>query len=171
MIAEVQASHFARLAPGLATLLQECVADGASIGFVAPFSGQDASQYWQHKVAGKLGQPRFSLWVVEVAGEVAATVQLDAQTPANQRHRGEVAKLMVSPRYRRQGLARQLLATLEEKARQWQLTLLTLDTRTGDKAEPLYLAMGYQVAGCIPGFALSVDGSRLDATTLMYKGI
>ena len=48
-------------------------------------------------------------------------------------------------------------------------TLLTLDTRTADRAEPLYLSMGYVTAGVIPFYARNPYTPELDATTVMYK--
>ena len=48
-------------------------------------------------------------------------------------------------------------------------SLLTLDTRTGDHAEPLYAALGYRIAGIIPGYCRDPFESKLDPTTVMYK--
>jgi len=48
-------------------------------------------------------------------------------------------------------------------------TLLTLDTRTGDTAEPFYTSLGFATAGVIPGYCMDVSGQRFDATTYMYK--
>jgi ribosomal protein S18 acetylase RimI-like enzyme len=63
-----------------------------------------------------------------------------------------------------------LMRELEVRARRLGRTLLTLDTRTGDKAEPLYASMGYTVVGIIPDFCCDPsDPARLDATTIMYK--
>ena len=87
----------------------------------------------------------------------------------NQRHRAEVAKLLVHPDARRQGIGRSLMVAVEELARAESRTLLTLDTRTGDSAEPLYLSMGYVAAGAIPGYAAVPYSAALEATTIMYK--
>ena len=65
-------------------------------------------------------------------------------------------------------MARQLLHALEAEAWQRGRTTLVLDTRAGDAAEPLYQSVGYRVAGTIPAFAESADGS-LHATVLYYK--
>jgi ribosomal protein S18 acetylase RimI-like enzyme len=65
-------------------------------------------------------------------------VRRDYDTPANQPHRAEVRKLLVHPKLRRQGIARALMAEVERHAVALFLSLLTLDTRTGDSAEPLY---------------------------------
>jgi ribosomal protein S18 acetylase RimI-like enzyme len=101
---------------------------------------------------------------------VVGSVQLDYDTPPNQPHRADVRKLLVHPRSRRQGIARMLMRELERRARERGRTLLTLDTRSGDKAEPLYASMGYCVVGIIPGFCRdTADAGRLDATTIMYK--
>ena len=58
-------------------------------------------------------------------------------------------------------------ALLEARAR--GRSLLTLDTRTGDMAEPLYLSLGFQPAGVIPGYCRDAGSSRMDATTIMWK--
>jgi hypothetical protein len=61
------------------------------------------------------------------------------------------------------------MAELEDLARRLGRTLLTLDTRTGDSAEPLYASLGYQTAGVIPGYCRHPFEDRLDSTTIMYK--
>jgi hypothetical protein len=61
------------------------------------------------------------------------------------------------------------MTAIEEIARAEARTLLTLDTRSGDAAEPLYLSMGYILAGAIPRFARAPAGPELDATSILYK--
>jgi hypothetical protein len=64
------------------------------------------------------------------------------------------------------------LGALLHRAAALGRTLLTLDTRTGDKAEPLYASLGYRTVGVFPGFCRdTVDAGRLDSTTIMYKAI
>lgn len=71
---------------------------------------------------------------------------------------------------RRRGIAQMLMAELERHAHQLGRTLLTLDTRTGDNAEPLYASLGYVAIGVPPGFCRdTADATRLDSTTIMYK--
>jgi hypothetical protein len=48
-------------------------------------------------------------------------------------------------------------------------SLLTLDTRTGDNAEPLYASLGYHTTGIIPGYCLDPFKREFDSTTIMYK--
>ena len=63
------------------------------------------------------------------------------------------------------------MAELERLARQRGRSLLTLDTRTGDKAEPLYASLGYKTVGVIPEFCRDPIEDRIDATTIMYKAL
>jgi ribosomal protein S18 acetylase RimI-like enzyme len=109
------------------------------------------------------------LLVAKKAGRIVGSVQLDLDTPPNQPHRAEVRKLMVRPDSRRQGIARALMAEVERLAGARKRSLLTLDTRTGDSAEPLYASMGYKIVGVVPGYCLDPFTPRLDSTTIMYK--
>jgi hypothetical protein len=56
----------------------------------------------------------------------------------------------------------------EDVCRAEQRSLIVLDTRTGDAAEPLYLSLGFQLAGIIPAYAMS-DAGTLDSTSIMFK--
>ncbi|MET3133651.1 ribosomal protein S18 acetylase RimI-like enzyme [Oxalobacteraceae bacterium GrIS 1.11] len=153
----------------LGALLHACVHGGASIGFVLPYSAADGAAFWSKKVLPTVRDGGLLLLVARQGGAIAGAVQLDHAMPPNQPHRAEVRKLMVHPDYRRQGVAQALMAELERLARQMGRNLLTLDTRSGDLAEPLYAALGYQTAGVIPGYCRDPIADRLDSTTLMYK--
>jgi GNAT superfamily N-acetyltransferase len=153
----------------LAILLHACVHDGASIGFVLPFSTADAEAFWTGKVLPRLRSGALLMLAAWKDEQILGSVQLDYDTPPNQPHRAEVRKLLVHPGFRRQGTAKALMAALERRARQLGRSLLTLDTRTGDTAEPLYAALGYQTAGIIPGYCRDPFKNCFDATTLMYK--
>lgn len=89
--------------------------------------------------------------------------------PPNQNHRCEVSKLLVHPKYQRRGIARKLMAKLELKAERLNRPLITLDTTKGSKAEPLYLSLGFKIAGHIPNFSRDPLVEQFDATTYMYK--
>jgi ribosomal protein S18 acetylase RimI-like enzyme len=95
---------------------------------------------------------------------------VDCGTPPNQPHRAEVAKLLVAPAARRQGVARALMRQAEAVAQAAGRSLLTLDTRAGDAAEPLYRALGWQEAGRIPGYALDAAGVAHD-TLFFWKRV
>ena len=156
----------------LGRLMHDCVHDGASIGYVLPFSPADAEAFWRRKVFPGLAAGSAALLVAEREGRVAGCVVLDHDTPPNQPHRAEVRKLLVHPRFRRQGIARHLMATLEAHARRIGRDLLTLDTRTGDSAEPLYASLGFVSVGVVPRFCRDpFEAGKLDGTTIMYKAL
>src|SRR5690606_12955012 len=112
---------------------------------------------------------RRKLLIAMLDGEIAGSVQLIVALPPNQPHRCEVAKMMVAPAARRRGIGAALMQALDAEARAASKRLITLDTRTGDSAEPLYRAAGFVEAGVIPGFAFDPDGEAVHATTYMYK--
>ncbi len=155
----------------LAGLLHACVHAGASIGFVLPFGPDDAATYWREKVRPAAGNGGLTVLAATLDGRIVGSAQLDHDTPANQPHRAEVRKLMVHPDFRRRGIARALMAEIERHADRLGRSLLTLDTRTGDMAEPLYASLGYTTSGVIPGYCLDTASERLDSTTIMYKAL
>lgn len=156
-------------AGALAGIMAQTVNDGAAIGFMQPFSKADGLAFFTDQVFPEVRAGRRKLLTARLDGETVGSVQLIIALPPNQPHRCEVAKMMVSPKARRKGIGRALMLALDAEARAEGKTLVTLDTKTGDKAEPLYKAAGFEIAGVIPGFALDPDGHAQHATTYMYK--
>ena len=170
-IARFQPDDIAGHLPELGRLMHDCVHAGASIGYILPFSPEDGEAFWTRKVLPGLRNGGLVLVVAKDGDRVAGAVQLDHDTPPNQPHRAEVRKLLVHPDFRRRGLARRLMERIEAEAPALGRSLLTLDTRTGDHAEPLYASLGYQTTGIIPGYCLDPFENRLDSTTVMYKQV
>jgi len=170
-ISKLAPAEFAKELPGLTALLHACVMDGASIGFILPFTMAEAESFWRDKVFPAVAQGTRIVLVKHLNGETVGTVQLDYDTPGNQLHRAEVRKLLVHPKFRRRGIAKILMAEIEALAGGLGRSLITLDTRTGDSAEPLYSGLGYQIAGVIPGYCRDTLSDRMDATTVMYKNL
>ena len=156
-------------ADALAMIMAETVEDGAAIGYMQPFSKADGLAFFRSQVFPEVVAGRRVLLAARLDGEMAGSVQLITSLPPNQPHRCEVAKMMVRPDARRKGIGRGLMRALDEEARKAGKSLITLDTRTGDKAEPLYRSAGFKIAGVIPEFAQDPDGRALHATTYMYK--
>lgn len=154
--------------PELAAMLHASVSQGASIGFVMPFSLEQAQAFWQRLLPAIEREERLLL-VARDDGRVVGTVQLLLDMPDNGRHRAEVVKLMVHPQARRRGIARSLMLQVQQLAVEHQRHLLVLDTLTGDTAEGLYRLLGFQLAGSIPQYARASNGGALDATSYMYK--
>ena len=156
-------------ADALAEIMAQTVEDGAAIGYMQPFSRTDGLAFFTEQVFPEVRAGRRRLLVARLDGKTVGSVQLVTALPPNQPHRCEVAKMMVAPTARRKGIGRALMQALDAEARDAGKTLVTLDTKTGDKAEPLYRAAGFKTAGVIPGFALDPDGKAEHATTYMYK--
>jgi len=155
--------------PALGRLLRACVEDGAGIGFVLPFSQEEAQAFWQGKLTAVANGEAFLLAALE-GGDIAGVVMLVLAPQDNGRHRADVAKLMVHPDHRRKGLARKLMAAIDRLALSQDRWLLVLDTVTGDRAEKLYPTCGYIKVGVIPDYAYGSHG-QLDATTVFYKDL
>jgi GNAT superfamily N-acetyltransferase len=153
----------------LSDVLHAVVHGGAGVSFYVPFSRDEARAFWHDKVLPAVRAGTRRVVLARAQGRIVGTVQLDLATPPNQRHRAEVAKMLVHPAQRRRGIARALMRTLEEIARSAGRTLLTLDTVTGSHAEPLYRSMGYITVGVIPGYARGSLTPELESTTIMYK--
>jgi GNAT superfamily N-acetyltransferase len=154
---------------GLASVLADCVAGGASVSYMAPFSHEDARVAFE-AVAAEVGQGRRLLLAAFSDGDLVGTVQVILALPPNQPHRGEIAKLLVHRSARRRGVAQLLMERAEEEARAEGKTLLVLDTVTGDNAERLYERLGWTRVGVIPGYALYPDGRPCD-TTVFWKSL
>ncbi|AEF44576.1 GCN5-related N-acetyltransferase [Serratia sp. AS12] len=167
-IQQLNADEVQNALPELAEMLQASVSQGASIGFVMPFTLEQAQAFWRRLLPAIEREERILL-VARQAGRVVGTVQLLLDMPDNGRHRAEVVKLMVHPQARRQGIARELMLQIQQRAIQHQRHLLVLDTLTGDTAEGMYRQLGFQLAGSIPQYARASNGSALDATSYMYK--
>lgn len=148
---------------GLAELLILGVGDGASIGFLPPLPVTEAKSYWENVLA-----PDVLLYVAKQKGQIVGTVQLHLCTKPNGVHRAEIAKLITHPNFRRQGIGRLLMQTVEERAKLEGRSLVVLDTREGDPSNLLYRSIGFTQAGRIPHFAQSATG-ELHATILYYK--
>jgi GNAT superfamily N-acetyltransferase len=153
----------------LAALLADCVADGASLTWLAPLAPTEATAYWK-SVSADVALGKAVLLVAWLDGELVGTVQLGLATPQNAPHRAEVTKLMVDPRARRLGVGRALMRRAEQAARGIGRSLLFLDTRRGSPAEALYRATGWTELGGIPGFELGPD-RRPAETVFFWKAI
>jgi ribosomal protein S18 acetylase RimI-like enzyme len=151
----------------LADLLIETVASGGSVSFMHPLDPSVATSFWTTSLHAADAGARVVLGAMQ-DDELIGTVTLLLDTPPNQPHRGEIAKLMTRVRWRRRGIARALMLEAIRVAREHGRTLLTLDTGTDDGAGPLYEQLGFIKAGTIPDYAYKPHGG-LQGTTLYWK--
>jgi acetyltransferase len=153
----------------LVALLQDAVHGGASIGFTQPLPAEVAERYW-HDIFREVEQGSRILLATRREGVVVGSVQLGLCTRPNGLHRAEVQKLFVHTRWRRQGIARALMAAVEQEARAVRRSLLYLDTEPHKPAAAMYEQTGWIRVGEIPGYACSPDG-HLHGTVFFYRVI
>ena len=153
----------------LAAVLADCVAGGASVSYLAPFSHEQARAAFE-AVAAEVEQGRRLLLGAFAEGGLVGTVQVVLALPPNQPHRAEIAKLLVHRSARKRGIAQLLMEHAESEARAAGKTLLVLDAVTGGDAERLYVRLGWTRVGVIPGYALYPDRRPCD-TTIFWKAI
>lgn len=149
-------------------MLIDCVEGGASVSFMLPIARATAVAFWKQVAEGVARGERILLVAEDAAARIVGTVQIVTAQAENQPHRADVAKMLVSRRARRQGIAAKLLAAADHAAREAGKTVLVLDTVTGGDAERLYERAGWQRVGVVPNYALMPDGTPC-ATTYFHK--
>ncbi|WP_109476501.1 GNAT family N-acetyltransferase [Paraburkholderia sp. C35] len=167
-VRRVAAHEAAQCVDGLADVLIDCVAGGASVSFMWPLPRDKAIAFWQGVAAGVERGERALLIAEDADGNIAGTVQLVLAQPDNQPHRADIAKMLVHRRARRRGVAHQLMAAADTVAREEGKRVLVLDTVTGGDAERVYERAGWQRVGEVPDYALMPDGSFC-GTTFYFK--
>jgi ribosomal protein S18 acetylase RimI-like enzyme len=151
----------------LAEVLVDCVAGGASVSFLSPFT-QDQALGFFRKVAGSVAAGDTVLLAARLDGKIVGTVQLGLDTPPNQPHRADIKKMLVHRAARGRGIGAALMAKVEEEARRHGRWLLVLDTVPGENGHRLYLRQGWTQTGLVPDYALFPDGRPCD-TAIMWK--
>jgi GNAT superfamily N-acetyltransferase len=151
----------------LADVLVDCVAGGASVSFMSPFSHDSALGFFR-KVAGSVAAGDTVMLAAKLDGKIVGTVQLGLDTPPNQPHRADIKKMLVHRSARGRGIGAALMAAVEEEARRRGRWLLVLDTVPGENGHRLYLRAGWTQTGLVPDYALFPDGRPCD-TAIMWK--
>ena len=155
--------------PDLAMILADAVAGGASVGFLMPFTPDDAATWWQ-SIERDVVHGNVIVIVARLERRVVGTAQLRLAQLPNAKHRAEVAKVLVHRSARRQGIATALMHEIERIAASQGRTLLILDTIAGSEAEPLYTKLGWIRATEIPRYAGMPDG-ELRPTVIFYRDL
>jgi len=155
----------------LATLLVECVAQGAGVSFMHPLRLADARAFWEGNVLPAVSNRHTRAYFARQGERIVGSVLLHTKLPPNQPHRADVAKMLVLPECRRQGIGRALMRALIKAAKDEGKKLLTLDTNTSSNGKPLYESLGFIAIGEIPRFSLHPTGEYLEGATFMYKEI
>jgi GNAT superfamily N-acetyltransferase len=154
---------------GLAAVLADCVEGGASVGYLTPFSHEEARRVYE-AYAAEVERGSRLLLAAFIDGAVVGTVQIVFAPHPNQPHRADIARMLVHRSARRRGIGQRLMERAEQEAHAEGKTLLVLDTVTGDDAERLYVRLGWMRVGVIPDYALYPDGRPCD-TTVFWKAV
>ncbi|HEV7257647.1 MAG TPA: GNAT family N-acetyltransferase [Bosea sp. (in: a-proteobacteria)] len=155
--------------PELTEILRDCVANGASVGFMNWNTHADFERFWIG-VAAEVEAGRTVLFAARDGDEIVGTAQLQLIGKPNQPHRAEIAKVLVHSRARRKGFGAALVNAAEAAARAAQRDLLVLDSDADGEARRLYNRLGWTEVGTIPRFALLPDG-RFCGSTFFYKSL
>jgi GNAT superfamily N-acetyltransferase len=158
---------YARALDELAALLHHCVAAGAPVGFLWPFSAADAHKYFADLVPAVDTGKRIVI-VAKTEGRIVGAMQLDLDMPLSQPHRAAGRKLLVHDSVRKRGVGTALMYAMEDEARKAGRTLVDFVALAGGAPEKLYVGIGYKVAGVIPDCDHLPDGTLCSASVL-YK--
>ena len=153
----------------LSEILVEAVANGGSVSFMHPLAPEAAFAFWQGSLAAAGLGERIVLGAFD-GEELIGTVTLLLDLPPNQPHRAEIAKMMTRVSHRGRGVATALMRAAERLAAERGRTLLVLDTAVEDGASRLYEALGFNLTGVIPDYALKPHGG-LTGTMIYWKRI
>jgi GNAT superfamily N-acetyltransferase len=167
VIRKLTAEEALHHAAALGAVLADCVAGGASVNFMIPFSSEEGETFFRGVAEGVAAGDTILLAAFHDA-EIIGTVQVLLVQKPNQLHRVDIAKMLVHRAARRRGIGAALMRAAEVevvKAGRW---LAVLDTATGGEAERLYRQLGWQECGVIPEFARWPHGP-LCAATVFYK--
>mgnify|MGYP003346671862 CR=1 FL=1 len=126
-----------------------------------------SAAWWRESIPG-IAEGEIVHLAAKLDGRIVGTVQLHLAGKPNQAHRADVAKLLVAGAARGRGIAKALMAAIEDEARRRGRWLLVLDTAEGSDAEFLYRRLGWTALGAIPEYAGYPDGSFCDAM-FFYK--
>ena len=157
--------------PGLAALIVDAVAGGASVNFLAGVTERETAAWWEARI-GDVGDGTITPFVAVARDDpriLGSTLVIRSRNQ-NSPHRAEIGKVLVHRSARRRGLGRALMAAAEDRARADGRWLLILDTEAGSAADTFYRALGWQVLGTMPNHAYRSDGV-LAPTTYFWKDL
>ncbi|HEY0202749.1 MAG TPA: GNAT family N-acetyltransferase [Acetobacteraceae bacterium] len=168
-VAVLDAAAAASAVLRLSGILVACADGGGSASHLPPLAPAAAQEHMR-TVASGVAQGRCLLLGAWSRGVLAGTVRMGLDVPSSQRHRAEVADLLVHPDFRQRGLATGLMRGLETEAARSGRTLLTLNAEADGAAVRLCARLGWTVAGNIPGYAVGLGGLPV-AAAILFKSV
>jgi acetyltransferase len=137
---------------------QDALRSGMALGALDSMGRGVLERSYRDLVAALDDRDRLLL-VAEEQGEILGMAQLVFSGATNADHRAEVQRVGVASDARGRGIGRQLMAALEEAARESGVTLLWLTTHEATAACVFYEAIGYTLMGTMPNYSRRPDGS------------
>ena len=107
------------------------------------------SDPWSEKSVASELENELALWLVALEGETLAGY-VGSQTVMGET---DMMNIAVTPGFRRQGIARELIQALIRELKEWESHSLTLEVRASNApARGLYESLGFAQAGRRPGY-------------------
>jgi len=168
-IRHIRARDLKHVITDLTDVFVDTVNNGSPLGFMPPITRDAARDFWITLLPELEAGSRLLLVASNEQGRVVGSGQLALSQRSNSPHRAELQRLFVSRTVRGQGIGASLVLALQNIARQYGRSLITLSTRHNEPAEDFYMALGYTVVGVIPGWTIGRDGERYDHATLYLQ--
>ena len=116
---------------------------------VAELEKRCFSDPWSEKSVASELENELALWLVALEGETLAGY-VGSQTVMGET---DMMNIAVTPGFRRQGIARELIQALIRELKEWESHSLTLEVRASNApARGLYESLGFAQAGRRPGY-------------------
>jgi GNAT superfamily N-acetyltransferase len=170
-IVDLDADGYVAAIPGLAALIVDAVAGGASVNFMAGVTDAEAAAWWEARIADVADVTSTALVATEPeTGAIVGSSLLIRSRNPDAPHRAAIGKAIVHRAMRRRGLGGALMDAAESRARADGRWLLILDTEAGSAADSFYRSFGWRVLGTMPDHAYRSDGT-LSSTTYFWKDL
>ena len=96
-VAAIDPAALAKTVERLAQILQACVHEGASVGFVMPFERSEARAYWLDRVVASHAAGGKLVLIATLGADIAGTAQLDPNSGTSARLMKGIWNFELSP--------------------------------------------------------------------------
>ncbi|KAH8820745.1 acyl-CoA N-acyltransferase [Xylogone sp. PMI_703] len=185
-ISQLDPTRHEWLIPALVELhIDSILGDNALMRYHPPFDAEKRAKmlsFWKERIDQVRSKRRIIIVATTanssqeqgkgVENDLCAVVELSTPDADTGPFRGDIEMLMVSPKYRRFGLAKRMMAELEKVALEQGRTLLQLCTTVGSPAEVyLYPRLGYTKIGVVPNYGIVPNTGELVDGAYFYKDL
>jgi len=147
-------------------LVMNVISSGGKIGFHVPVNSIRINNYID-SLEKDIENKKILLFGYTVNEVFAGSLQLIKSSFEDTRHLLELAKMIVSPGYRKLGIAAALMNYSYIYAKTNNYKLICLSTCSDSFTVNFYKKCGYKISGIIPNYIINSDGSY-SAVTKMF---